>query len=73
MPDPVYSGRALGIMRYESIEELRDALAEIAENDDLDMTDNDGQIVVYTGIYRWSDGSYHDEPDPTLQEETDDA
>lgn len=29
---------------------------------DLD-TDNNGQLVIYTGIYRWKDGSYHEEPE----------
>ena len=26
-------------------------------------TDNDGQIVIYTGRYRWTDGSIHLEPE----------
>lgn len=31
--------------------------------------DNEGQIVIYTGIYDWEDGSFHDEPEPITDDE----
>jgi hypothetical protein len=31
--------------------------------------DNHGQMVIYTGVYLWKDGSYRDEPDPLVIKE----
>lgn len=33
------------------------------------QTDNAGQLVYYTGIYRYRDGSLHDEIDPSIMED----
>ena len=39
-----------------------------ALKDDLTTLDNDGQIVIYTGVFRWGDGSLHDEADPSIED-----
>ena len=31
--------------------------------------DNRGQVVLYTNIFLWSDGSYRDEPDPSYEDD----
>lgn len=45
--------------------EAQRRIIEIAESgfEDCD-TDNDGQMIIYTGIYYWRDGTLRDEPEP---------
>ena len=46
-------------------EQLKEMVAEESLND-LEK-DNRGQLIIYSNIFVWSDGSFHDEPE---EEET---
>lgn len=47
-------------MKTYTLEELSSIKFEV--DDSLD-TDNDGQVVIYTGIYLWSDKTFRSEPE----------
>lgn len=53
-------------MKTYSEEEAGNLCREAAEEDDMSCLDNDGQIVIYTGVYEHRNNkgqiSYHDEP-----------
>ena len=57
-------------MKTFTVAEFEDYLAELAtDSHPAELpTDNDGQLIVYTGIYRWADGSLHDEAEPCIYE-----
>lgn len=41
-----------------------EAFQHVSDNLDLHgETDNQGQIVIYTGLFRWEDGTIHDAPE----------
>jgi len=56
------------IVRTFTREEVYDMTNLKAPGGDV-QSDNAGQLVIYTGIYRWMDGTYRDQPDPDYKDE----
>jgi len=65
----VWTAPAAGIAeeRDQVVKVLADYGSE-THPDDVDM-DYEGQLIFYTNVYRWEDGSYHDEAQPSGQVE----
>ncbi len=57
-------------MRIFTNAEVQDALYEqVSGVSPCEMdVDNEGQLIIYTGIYRWEDGTYRDEEEPNRYE-----
>jgi len=52
-------------MKYKSVEEAMETIVKNCHTMIMmDETDNEGQVVIYTGVYQWKDGSFHDESEP---------
>lgn len=57
------------MVKFDSELEFQTYVGEQVNEGELDTgtTDNEGQIIIYTGFYRWEDGTIRDEPDPSSQ------
>ena len=42
----------------------RDVIESITDGSADIETDNEGQLIIYTNMYEWMDGSIRSEPDP---------
>jgi hypothetical protein len=50
-----------GMNEWDVADEIHDMVGEMSVPD-YDTTD-DGELILYTGIYRWANGSYYWEPE----------
>lgn len=50
----------------EVIDNIADSVKD-SHPDDFE-TDNSGQIIIYSNIWKWSDGTFRDCPDPNWKD-----
>jgi hypothetical protein len=53
-------------MKTYTEEQVRKIVRDHAEFSDVDQTDYAGQVIIYTGVFLWSDGSFRDEEEPKM-------
>jgi hypothetical protein len=58
----------LGLLRERNTKMDFDKVLELMEEYGYEL-DNDGQVVIYTGIYEHEDGEFYDEPEESEEEE----
>lgn len=67
---PIKSGTSCrnGYKRINMKTFSRGEVSEMLSHCDVDecMEDNQGQLVFYTGVFAWADGTFRDEEDPSL-------
>jgi hypothetical protein len=61
---PAFVKKRKGAMKTYTEAEVNAATDIKADGAEL-CHDNQGQIVLYTGLFQWKDGTVRDEPDPT--------
>jgi hypothetical protein len=53
-------GKTMRITKEELVRRIVDS---VQDNTAVYDFDNERQVMIYTGMYKWSDGFYHDEPE----------
>lgn len=59
-------------MKTYTQEEVDAIMKDIGKDGDI-QNDNTGQVIIYTGIFEWEDGTHRDEPDPSLDDSDDET
>jgi len=57
------------VKRFLITEVINNLVARLRDCIKEPELDNRGQIIIYTNVFVWNDGSYRDTPDPNFKDE----